>query len=69
MACVFLPYWEAERLAAPPESVPEKAMAIIASGSGGWHVTAVNACARALGVAAGETLADMRARVPEIDVR
>ena len=69
MACVFLPYWEAERLAAPPESAPEKAMAIIASGSGGWRVTGVNACARALGVAAGEALADMRARVPEIDVR
>ncbi len=44
-------------------------MAIIASGAGGWRVTAVNACARALGVAAGEALADMRARVRDLDVR
>lgn len=44
-------------------------MAIIASGSGGWRVTAVNASARALGVAAGEALADARARVRDLDVR
>jgi protein ImuB len=67
--CVFLPQWAIERQAkiAPLDS--RQAFALVSMTTGGWHLAAVNARAGALGLAAGELLADARARVPSLQTR
>ena len=52
--------------AAPPEGAP---FALILSTSGGWHLSAVDAAARAKGLASGQLLADARARWPTLETR
>ncbi len=63
---VWLPLWPIERLAlALPAAVPdEAALALVAAGSHGIRITAVNACAAAEGVRVGQALADARAGLP-----
>jgi len=60
IACVFLPYWAIERRGTPPDKAPR---ICVASQSGGFRVSAVDARAEALGVGVGELLADVRARI------
>ena len=52
--------------AAPPEKTP---FALIRSTSGGWHLAAVDAAARKLGLMPGQLLADARARLPSLETR
>ena len=52
--------------AAPPDGAP---FALIASTAGGWHLAAVDAKARRLGLAPGQLLADARARLPALETR
>jgi protein ImuB len=67
--CVFLPHWAIERQAktAPPD--PRVPFALTAMTTGGWHLTAVNLRAAALGLSAGDLLADARARVPSLQTK
>lgn len=69
--CAFLPDFAVERVrlrdpAAPPEGAP---FALIAATAGGWHLSAVDAGARAAGLAAGQLLTDARARLPALETR
>lgn len=52
--------------AAPPDGAP---FALIQSTAGGWHLSAVDAAARRLGLAAGQLLTDARARLPTLETR
>ncbi|HEY1961377.1 MAG TPA: DNA polymerase Y family protein [Rhizomicrobium sp.] len=67
--CVFLPHWAIERQAktAPPDA--GAAFALVTMTTGGWHLAAVNSRAAALGLSAGDLLADVRARVPSLQTR
>jgi protein ImuB len=67
--CVYLPHWAIERQAktAPPD--PSVPFALVTMTTGGWHLAAVNLRATALGLNAGELLADARARVPSLQTR
>jgi len=68
-ACVYLPRWAIERQAktAPPDAgVP---FALVMMTTGGWHLAAVSPHAAALGLNAGELMADARARVPSLQTR
>jgi protein ImuB len=68
---VWLPAWAIERLErTQPGAVPaEHPFALVEKGPRGLVVSAVNACARALGVQEGETLADVRTRLPSLAAR
>ena len=68
---VWLPAWPIEHLErTQPGCVPdEHPFALVEKGSRGLVVSAVNARARALGVREGETLADVRTRMPELSAR
>jgi protein ImuB len=68
-ACVFLPYWPIERSAARPDASAARPIVVVASASGGWRIAAADRRAQALGVAPGELLADVRARIGALDVR
>ncbi|MGC9953032.1 MAG: DNA polymerase Y family protein [Rhizomicrobium sp.] len=68
-ACVFLPYWPIERSAARPNGSVARPVVVVASASGGWRIAAVDRRAQNLGVAPGELLADVRARMSALDVR
>jgi protein ImuB len=65
-----LPFLPCDRLratcAAPPEGPPEKPYAFVAKQGNALRLTAVDRQALALGLAPGLTLADARARVPEL---
>ena len=67
--CVYLPHWAIERQAktAPPD--PNVPFAFAAMTTGGWHLAAVDPRAVALGLSAGELLADARARVPLLQTK
>jgi protein ImuB len=67
--CVYLPHWAIERQAktAPPD--PRVPFALVTMTTGGWHLAAVNSRAAALGLNAGELLADARARVPSLQTQ
>jgi protein ImuB len=69
--CAYLPDFAVERFrqrerVAPPEGTP---FALVRSTSGGWHLCAVDAEARAKGLAPGQLLADARARLPALETR
>ena len=68
---VWLPAWAIERLErVQPGAVPaEHPFALVEKGPRGFVVSAANACARALGVQEGETLADVRTRLPALAAR
>jgi protein ImuB len=67
--CVFLPHWAIERQAKTALPEPNVPFALVAMTTGGWHLAAVNPRATALGLNAGELLADARARVPGLQTR
>jgi protein ImuB len=64
--CVYLPHWAIERQARTAPLDPRVAFALVTMTTGGWHLAAVNPRAAALGLNAGELLADARARVPSL---
>ncbi|MBC7506446.1 MAG: DNA polymerase Y family protein [Sandarakinorhabdus sp.] len=63
---VFLPMLPAERMQISGAAPAERPFVLTESVHGGVRLAAVNAEAMALGIAAGLTLADARARVPEL---
>jgi len=66
---VWLPAWPIERLRRHRglEDIPaDRPLALVAHGTHGLAITAVNEAARALGVRAGAGLADTRAALPEL---
>src|SRR6478672_2973813 len=67
--CVFLPHWAIERQAKTEPPDPHVPFALVTMTTGGWHLSAVNPHAAALGLHAGELLADTRARVPSLQTR
>ncbi len=67
--CVYLPYWAIERQAKTAPLDPDVPFALVAMTTGGWHLSAVSPRASALGLSAGELLADARARVPSLQTK